>query len=135
VINYKPVLALSIILVGFLISISVAFLDMLGPSVPLPRKKISEILNTSDSSSFFSDKENTSAKSKRKSAELYLNKEKLVHGYSNLNFNINLSDPEKAFQAHQGKEQPLEIRLLNKRYQAVILDDIPFDPKNARLKS
>ena len=46
-----------------------------------------------------------------------------------------LSDPEKAFQAHQGKEQPLEIRLLNKRYQAVILDDIPFDPKNARLKS
>tara|TARA_B100000925_G_C21662112_1_gene326064 strand:+ start:145 stop:471 length:327 start_codon:yes stop_codon:yes gene_type:complete len=67
---------------------------MLGPSVPLPRKKISEILNTSDSSSFFSDKENTSAKSKRKSAELYLNKEKLVHGYSNLNFNINLSDPE-----------------------------------------
>ncbi len=93
-INYKPVLALSIILVGFLISISVAFLDMLGPSVPLPRKKISEILNTSDSSSFFSDEENTSAKSKRKSAELYLNKEKLVHGYSNLNFNINLSDPE-----------------------------------------
>ena len=46
-----------------------------------------------------------------------------------------LSDPEKAFEAHQGKEQPLEIRLLNKRYQAVILDDIPFDPENARLKS
>ena len=45
------------------------------------------------------------------------------------------SDPEKAFKAHQGKERPLEIRLLNKRYQAVILDDIPFDPKNARLKS
>ena len=93
-IKYKPVLALSIILIGFLISISVAFLDMLGPNVPLPRKKISEILNTSDSSSFFSDKENMSAKSKRKSAELYLNQEKLVHGYSNLNFNINLSDPE-----------------------------------------
>tara|TARA_Y100000591_G_scaffold211022_1_gene182925 strand:+ start:1014 stop:1247 length:234 start_codon:yes stop_codon:yes gene_type:complete len=34
-----------------------------------------------------------SAKSKRKSAELYLNQESLVHGYSNLNFNENLSDP------------------------------------------
>ena len=30
--NYKPVLALSIILFGFLISISIAFLDILGPS-------------------------------------------------------------------------------------------------------
>ena len=93
-INYKPVLALSIILIGFLISISVAFLDMLGPNVPLPRKSISEILKTSDNSSFLSVKENMSAKSKRKSAELYLNQENQVHGYSNLNYNKNLSDPE-----------------------------------------
>ena len=34
------------------------------------------------------------AKSKRNLAELYLNQENLVHGYSNLNFNENLSDPE-----------------------------------------
>ena len=93
-INYKPVLALSIILTGFLISISVAFLDMLGPNVPLPRKSISEILKTSNNSSFFSVKENMSVKSKRKSAQLYLNQENLVHGYSSLNYNVNLSDPE-----------------------------------------
>ena len=30
----------------------------------------------------------------KKSAELYLNQENLVHGYSNLNYNKNLSDPE-----------------------------------------
>ena len=93
-INYKPVLALSIILLGFLISISVAFLDKLGPNVPLPRKSISEILKTSDNSTLLSTKENISTKSKRKSAELYLNQEDLVHGSSNLNFNKNLSDPE-----------------------------------------
>ena len=92
--NYKPVLALSIILIGFLISISVAFIEILGPNVPLPRKSISEILKTSYNSSLLSTKENMSAKSKRKSAELYLNQENLVHGYSNLNFNKNLSDPE-----------------------------------------
>ena len=92
--NYKPVLALSIILIGFLISISVAFFDMLGPNVPLPRKSISEILKSSDNSSFLSVKENMSAKPKRRSAELYLNQENLVHGYSNLNYNKNLSDPE-----------------------------------------
>ena len=91
-INYKPVL--SIILIGFLISISVAFLDMLGPNVPLPRKNISEILKTSDNSSLLSAKENMSSKSKRKSAELYLNQENLVHGYSNLNFNKDTSDPK-----------------------------------------
>ena len=68
-INYKPVLALSIILIGFLISISVAFIEKLGPNVPLPRKSISEILKTSYNSSLLSTKENMSAKSKRKSAE------------------------------------------------------------------
>lgn len=92
--NYKPVLALSIILLGFLISISVAFLNILGPNVPLPRKNIFEILKSSDNSSFLSAKENMSTKFKRKSAELYLNQESLVHGYSNLNFNNNLSDPK-----------------------------------------
>ena len=93
-INFKPVLALSIILIGFLISISVAFLDMLGPNVPLPRKSISEIIKTTDDSSLLLAKENKSTISKRKSAELYLNQNNLVHGYSNLNFNKNLSDPE-----------------------------------------
>ena len=92
--NYKPVLALSIILLGFLISISVAFLNILGPNVPLPRKNIFEILKSSDNSTFLSAKENMIAKSKIKSAELYLNQESLVHGYSNLNFNNNLSDPK-----------------------------------------
>ena len=41
-----------------------------------------------------SAEENMSAKIKRKSAELYLYQENLVHDYSNLNFNKNLSDPE-----------------------------------------
>ena len=93
--NYKPILALSIILLGFLISISVAFLNALGPNVPLPRKNIFEILKTSDNPSLLSTKESITAKSKRNLAELYLNQENLVHGYSNLNFNKNLSDPEK----------------------------------------
>ena len=93
-INYKPVLALTIILGGILVSISVAFLDILGPNMPLPRKSISEILKTSNNSSSLSAKENMNAKSKRKSAELFLNQKNLVHGYSNLNFNENLSDPE-----------------------------------------
>ncbi|MAI85706.1 MAG: hypothetical protein CMF99_00745 [Candidatus Marinimicrobia bacterium] len=92
--NYRPVLALSIILVGILISISVAFLDLLGPNVPLPRKSISEILKTSDNSTLLLAKENISAKSTRNSAELFLNQENLVHGYSKLIFNKNLSDPE-----------------------------------------
>ena len=46
-----------------------------------------------------------------------------------------LSDPEKAMKANAGEGAALEIRILNKRYQAVILDDVPFDPKNERLKS
>jgi len=91
---FKSVLALSIILVGILVSISVAFIDILGPNVPLPRKSISEILKTSYNSSLFSAEENMNAKIKRKSAELYLYQENLVHDYSNLNFNKNLSDPE-----------------------------------------
>ena len=94
VINYRPVLALFIILVGILISISVAFLNILGPNIPLPRKSISEILKTSDNSSLLSDKEYISAKSTKNLAELYLNQENLVHGYSKLNFNKNLSNPE-----------------------------------------
>tara|TARA_B100000900_G_scaffold399608_1_gene402305 strand:+ start:491 stop:898 length:408 start_codon:yes stop_codon:yes gene_type:complete len=92
--NYKPVLALSIILFGFLVSISIAFLDILGPSVPLPRKNIFEILKTYENSSLLSAKENISANYKRRSAELYLNQKNLVHGYSNLDFNGNLSNPE-----------------------------------------
>ncbi len=94
-VNYKPILALSIILLGFLISISVAFFNALGPNVPLPRKNVFEILKTSDNPSLLSTKESITAKSKRNLAELYLNQENLVHGYSNLNFNKNLSDPEK----------------------------------------
>ena len=93
-VNYKPVLALSIILFGFLISISIAFLDILGPSVPLPRKNIFEILKTSENSSLLSAKENIETKYKRKSAEVYLNQENLMHGYSNLDFNKNLSNPK-----------------------------------------
>tara|TARA_Y100000768_G_scaffold17594_2_gene12218 strand:- start:2434 stop:2841 length:408 start_codon:yes stop_codon:yes gene_type:complete len=94
-INPKPIIALSIILIAFLISISVAFLDMLGPNLPLPRKSISEILKTSDNSSLLSTKENKVAKSTQELAKLYLSQETLVHGYSNLNFNKNLSDLEK----------------------------------------
>ena len=93
-INIKPVLALSVILIGFLISISVAFLDILGPNIPLPKKSISEILNTSDNSSLLSFKKNKVATSTIKLAKLFLNQEHLVHGYSNLNLNENLSDPE-----------------------------------------
>ena len=94
-INPKPILALSIVLIGFMISISVSFLDMLGPNIPLPRKSISEILKTSDNSSLLLNKENKVAKSTRKFAKLYLSQETLVHKHSNLNFNKNLSDPEK----------------------------------------
>ncbi len=46
-----------------------------------------------------------------------------------------LADPEKAMKANAGKGPPLEIRILNKRYKATILDDVPFDPENTRLKS
>ena len=46
-----------------------------------------------------------------------------------------LSDPEEAIKADAGEGSPLEIRILNKRYQATILDEVPFDPKNVRLKS
>ena len=92
--NYRPVLALFIILVGILVSISIAFLDLLGPKIPLPRKSISEILKTSNNPSLLFTKENISAKSTRNLAELYLNQENLVHGYSKLIFNKNLSDPE-----------------------------------------
>ena len=91
-INYKPVLAISLILIGFLISISVAFVDILGPNVPLPRKIISEILKTSDNLLLLSATEKLSTKSKRKSAELFLNQVNFVHSYSDLNFNKNLSD-------------------------------------------
>ena len=92
--NYKPVLALSIILIGFLISFSVALSDILGPNVPLPRKSIFKILKTSDNSSLLPTKENMIVNSTRKSAELYLNQENMVHDHSSLNFNKNISDPE-----------------------------------------
>ena len=94
VINYRPILALTIILIGFLVSISLAFLDMLGPRIPLPRKSISEILKTFDNSSLLLAKKHKDVRSTKQLAELYLNQEILVHGYSNLNFNKNLSDPE-----------------------------------------
>ena len=91
-INIKPVLALFIILIGFLTSISVAFSDMLGPNIPLPKKNIIEGFKTSYNSPLISTEENKALNSTRKSAELYLNQETLVHGYSNLNFNNNLSN-------------------------------------------
>ena len=93
-VNIRPVLALSVVLIGFLISISVAFLDILGPNTPMPKKSISEILNTSDNSSLLSFKENKDAKSTIKLAKLFLNQENLIHGYAKLNLNDNLSDPE-----------------------------------------
>ena len=93
-INIRPILALLIISIGFLISISVVFLDMLGPDIPLPRKSISEILKSSGTSFKISSKKNASMSTIRKLAELYLNQENLVHGYSNLDFNTNLSDTE-----------------------------------------
>ena len=92
-INVRPVLAISLILAGFLVSISVALLDNLGPNIPLPKKSISEIFIKSDNS-LLSFKENKIAKSTIKLAKLFLNQERLVHGYSNLNLNKNLSDPE-----------------------------------------
>ena len=94
-INLRPVLALILILIGFLISISVAFQTTLGPKIPLPKKSISEILKTSDNSLLLSNGENNIAQSTRKLAKLYLKRKALVHGYSSLNFNKNLSDPEK----------------------------------------
>tara|TARA_X000000950_G_C13659502_1_gene555243 strand:- start:302 stop:724 length:423 start_codon:yes stop_codon:yes gene_type:complete len=93
-INYRPILALIIISSGFLISISVVFLDMLGPDIPLPRKSISEILKSSSTSFEISIKKNANMTTTRKLAELYLDQENLVHGYSNLDFNTNLSDIE-----------------------------------------
>ncbi len=44
------------------------------------------------------------------------------------------AEPEKALKAQDGEGSPLEIRILNKRYRATILDHIPFDPDNHRLK-
>ena len=93
-INIKPILALTIVLIGFLTSISVVFLDALGPKIPLPRKSISEILKTSKNSFTLITNEDKTVSTKRKSAELYLNQDNLIHDYSNLDFNRNLSDPE-----------------------------------------
>ena len=92
-INFRPVLALSLVFIGFLISISVAFLDILGPDIPLPRKSISEVLKAPGNAFTFSTKENTNITAARRSAKMYLNQENLVHEYSNLKFNENLSDP------------------------------------------
>ena len=93
-INYKPALALSIVLLGFLLSISVAFLDILGPKIPLTRKSISTILTKPNKSFSLIDKENTDTITTKKSAELYLNQSNQIYGYSNLNFNSTLSDPK-----------------------------------------
>ncbi len=93
--NFKPVLALVTILAGFLISLSVAFVDKLGPDIPLAKKNISEILKTSYKSSITSIKEHKVAKSTRKLAKLYLSQKNQVQRYSNLSFNKNLSDPDR----------------------------------------
>ena len=94
-INCRPILALSIVATGFLISISVIFLDALGPKIPLPRKSIRSILNTStNNSSLLLTKKNIKANDTKKLAEKYLEQDNQVHGYSDLDFNLNLSDPE-----------------------------------------
>ena len=94
-INYRPILALSIVATGFLISISVIFLDALGPKIPLPRKSIMSILNTSNNnSSLLLTKKNIKANDTKILAEKYLEQDNQVHGYSDLEFNVNLSDPE-----------------------------------------
>ena len=46
-----------------------------------------------------------------------------------------LRDVEKARDADQGKGDPLEMRMLNKRYPVKILNEVPFDPDNKRLKT
>ena len=93
--NYRPILALSIVATGFLISISVIFLDALGPKIPLPRKSIISILNTSNNnSSLLLTKKNIKANDTKKLAEKYLEQENQVYAYSDLDFNLNLSDPE-----------------------------------------
>ena len=94
-INLRPILALSIVATGFLISISVIFLDVLGPKIPLPRKSIMSILNTSNNNASLSlTKKNIKTNDTKKLAETYLKQENQVHGYSDLDFNVNLSDPE-----------------------------------------
>ena len=93
--NYRPILALSIVATGFLISLSVIFLDALGPKIPLPRKSIMSILDTSDNnSSLLLTKKNIKSTDTKKLAEKYLEQENQIHGYSDLEFNVNLSDPE-----------------------------------------
>tara|TARA_B100000575_G_scaffold286902_1_gene284332 strand:- start:359 stop:769 length:411 start_codon:yes stop_codon:yes gene_type:complete len=93
--NYKPIIALSLALVGFFISLSVAFLDLLGPKKPLPRKNIFDILKTANfHSSQHSNEETISTDAKRILAEKYLNQQEFVHKYSDLKYSANLSDPE-----------------------------------------
>lgn len=93
-INIKPIFALTIVLLGFLTSISVAFVDSFGPKIPLPRKNISDILNTSEKPFTLLTNEDRTVRAKIKSVELYLKQNNLIHDYSNLEFNKNLSDPE-----------------------------------------
>ena len=94
--NYRPIIALSLALVGFFISVSVAFLDLLGPEKPLPRKNIFDILKTANfNSSHHSNEDLISTDAKRILAEKYLNQQEFVHGYSDLRYSANLSDPEE----------------------------------------
>ena len=94
-INYRPILAISIILIGFLISISAAFFDELGPKIPLQKKSISDIFNTPNNVSFSKALViNSHANSAKELAEKHINQNNQVHGYSDLDYNLTLSNPE-----------------------------------------
>lgn len=94
-INIKPILALLVVLMGFLISLSVVFFDVFGPKIPLPRKSLFDILDKSNrNSSSLLTKENINTDPTIILAKKYLNQHILVHGYSDLDFNPNLSEPE-----------------------------------------
>ena len=46
-----------------------------------------------------------------------------------------LRDPDKALDAERGEGNPLEIRILNQRYPVKILNEVPFDSTNERMKA
>ena len=93
--KYQSFLAFSIIPLSFLVSISISFTNVLGPETSNSGygslEKSTSVVTTFSS---FSLNGNINLDEARKLAEQYAYKRKLIHGLSELDYNLNLSDPQ-----------------------------------------
>ena len=92
----RPIFAFSLIPLGILVSLSVSFTNILAPpSKELNFDESEQLSSSSDKVSSFQTIGSINLGQAIALAEEHVNKQKLIHDFSALDMNLNLSDPSK----------------------------------------